>query len=149
MTIKIGFIYLAEILEFYPDLARKYMKLLIEYKDSKIRKEVLNVNQAYDEFEYTINGYTERYQFCGAPKFWNQLVIAGIFRDYVKANLARFEAPHLLILHSIIIYQDFNDNDSKEWIELYNDLKKYIFVALFNFTHENYSPFKNFLIKLN
>ena len=60
MTIKIGFIYLAEILEFYPDLARKYMKLLIEYKDSKIRKEVLNVNQAYDEFEYTINGYTER-----------------------------------------------------------------------------------------
>ena len=56
MTIKIGFIYLAEILEFYPDLARKYMKLLIEYKDSKIRKEVLNVNQAYDEFEYTING---------------------------------------------------------------------------------------------
>lgn len=130
MTIKIGFIYLAEVLEFYPELAQKYMKLLIEYKDSKIRKEVLNVNQAYEEFEYTISGFTERYQFCGAPKFWNQLVIAGIFRDYVKGNLDRFEAPHLLILHSIIIYQDFNDNDAQEWIALYNDLKTYIFVAL-------------------
>jgi hypothetical protein len=130
MTIKIGFIYLAEILEFYPELGKKYMKLLIEYKDNNIRKEVLKVAQSHEEFEYTINGFTERYKFCGAPYFWNQLVIAGIFRDYVKENLDRFEKPHIMILHSIIINQNFKEEDSESWIVLYNDLKRYLFVAL-------------------
>ena len=130
MTIKIGFIYLAEILEFYPALGKKYMKLLIEYKDNNIRKEVLKVAQSHEEFEYTINGFTERYKFCGAPYFWNQLVIAGIFRDYVKENLDRFEKPHIMILHSIIINQNFKEEDSESWIVLYNDLKRYLFVAL-------------------
>ena len=130
MTIKIGFIYLAEILEIYPDLAKKYMKLLIEYKDSTIRKEVLKVNKSTEEYEYTMNCYTERYKICGTPYFWNQLVIAGIFRDYVIENLERFESTHLLILHSIIIHQDFNEEESNNWILLYNDLKKYLFVSL-------------------
>ena len=130
MTIKIGFIYLAEVLEYYPELAKKYMKLLIEYKDNTIRKEVLLVEQSSEEYEYTINCYTERYKFCGAPYFWNQLKIAGIFRDYVLENLERFESNHLLILHSIIIHQEFNESDAEDWINLYNDLKKYLFVAL-------------------
>jgi len=130
MTIKIGFIYLAEILEFYPELAKKYMKLLIEYKDNTIRKEVLKVNKSLEEYEYTMNCFTERYKICGTPYFWNQLVIAGIFRDYVIENLERFESTHLLILHSIIIHQDFNEEESDRWILLYNDLKKYLFVSL-------------------
>ena len=130
MTIKIGFIYLAIILEFYPDLAKKYMKLLIEYKDNTIRKEVLKVNKSSEEYEYTMNCFTERYKICGTPYFWNQLVIAGIFRDYVIENLERFESTHLLILHSIIIHQDFDEEQSKSWILLYNDLKKYLFVSL-------------------
>ena len=130
MTIKIGFIYLAEILEFYPELAKKYMKLLIEYKDNTIRKEVLKVNKSLEEYEYTMNCFTERYKICGTPYLWNQLVIAGIFRDYVTENLERFESTHLLILHSIIIHQDFNEEKSNSWILLYNDLKKYLFVSL-------------------
>ena len=130
MTIKIGFIYLAEILEFYPNLAKKYMKLLIEYKDNTIRKEVLKVNKSTEEYEYTMNCFTERYKICGTPYLWNQLIIAGIFRDYVIENLERFESTHLLILHSIIIHQDFNEEESKSWIILYNDLKKYLFVSL-------------------
>ena len=130
MTIKIGFIYLAIILEFYPDLAKKYMKLLIEYKDNTIRKEVLKVNKSSEKYEYTMNCFTERYKICGTPYFWNQLVIAGIFRDYVIENLERFESTHLLILHSIIIHQDFDEEQSKSWILLYNDLKKYLFVSL-------------------
>ena len=130
MTIKIGFIYLAEILEFYPNLAKKYMKLLIEYKDNTVRKEVLKVNKSLEEYEYTMNCFTERYKICGTPYLWNQLVIAGIFRDYVTANLERFESTHLLILYSIIIHQDFNEEKSDSWILLYNDLKKYLFVSL-------------------
>ena len=130
MTIKIGFIYLAEILEFYPELAKKYIKLLIEYKDNTIRKEVLKVNKSLEEYEYTMNCFTERYKICGTPYMWNQLVIAGIFRDYVINNLERFESTHLLILYSIIIHQDFNEEKSDSWILLYNDLKRYLFVSL-------------------
>ena len=77
-----------------------------------------------------MNCFTERYKICGTPYFWNQLVIAGIFRDYVIENLERFESTHLLILHSIIIHQDFNEEESNNWILLYNDLKKYLFVSL-------------------
>lgn len=46
MTIKIGFIYLAEILHFYPLLAEKYIKLLIEFKYNSVRKEVLEIENA-------------------------------------------------------------------------------------------------------
>ena len=55
---KIGFIYLTEILEFYPDLAKKKMQLLIEYKDNIIRNDVLQVEQKYDY--YCINSYSEK-----------------------------------------------------------------------------------------
>jgi len=46
MTIKIGFIYLAEILHYYPLLAEKYIKLLIEFKYNSVRKEVLEIENA-------------------------------------------------------------------------------------------------------
>jgi hypothetical protein len=46
MTIKIGFIYLAEILHYYPTLAHKYVKLLIEFKYNSVRKEVLEIENA-------------------------------------------------------------------------------------------------------
>ena len=46
MTIKVGFIYLAEILHYYPSLATKYIKLLIEFKYNSVRKEVLEIENA-------------------------------------------------------------------------------------------------------
>ena len=46
MTIKIGFIYLAEILHYYPSLATKYIKLLIEFKYNSVRKEILEIDNA-------------------------------------------------------------------------------------------------------
>ena len=90
------------------------MKLLIEYKDNIIRNDFLQVEQKYDY--YSINSYSEKDKESGTPCFWNQLVITGIFRDYVIENVERFEYPHLLILHSIIINQDFNENESESWI---------------------------------
>ncbi|MCQ2816795.1 MAG: calponin homology domain-containing protein [archaeon] len=168
MTIKVGFIYLASILKYYPKLAKDYMKLLIEYKDKTIRKEVLEVpkdrNQGNDEEEeekeedeeeekedneeemkaeeeeqeycdipkeyYTGNVYTEKYKINGAPKLWNQLEIAKIFRDYIiEKKSERFEGSHIFILKSIIKTQKIDENDSN-WITLYNDLKEFIFLAL-------------------
>ena len=103
------------------------MKLLIEYNDNTKRKEVLKVNKSLEEYEYTMNCFTERYKILDTPYLWNQLVVVGVFRDYITANLERFESTHLLILFSIIIHQDFNEEKSDSWIILYNDLKKYLF----------------------
>jgi len=48
----------------------------------------------------------------------------------------KFEDTHLKIFESIILNQEFNDNDSDEWLQIYNDLKKYLFVSL---SEENFS----------
>ena len=76
------------------------MKILIEFKYDIVRQEVLDTKE-YDESDkegkvYTSNCFTEKYLTCGAPKRWNQLRIAEIFRNYVKSNeLERFEFSHV------------------------------------------------------
>src|SRR5690606_27005160 len=79
MTIKTGFIYLSEILQYYPSLAKKYMKLLIEFKYVTVMKETLEIDSGNNESEYTNNCYTEIYKTCGAPLTWYPLVVAGVF----------------------------------------------------------------------
>ena len=41
------------------------MKLLIKYKDSTIRKEVLKVNKSLEEYEYIMIYFIEKYIICG------------------------------------------------------------------------------------
>jgi hypothetical protein len=50
MTIKIGFLYLAHILEYYPKLAEKYIKILIELKHNTIRDDILNTDDPGKEY---------------------------------------------------------------------------------------------------
>lgn len=61
---------------------------------------------------------------------WNPINIADIFRKYVKANLNRLEEIHLHIFHSIIINQDFLDEESEKWLDFYNDMKIYLFISI-------------------
>lgn len=80
--------------------------------------------------EYTNNCYTEKYKTCGAPLMWNSINIADIFSKYVKTNLMRLEEIHLNIFHSIIINQEFIDDESDKWLDFYNDMKNYLFISL-------------------
>jgi len=61
---------------------------------------------------------------------WNPINIADIFRQYVKANMVRLEEIHLHIFHSIIINQEFLDEESDKWYDFYNDMKNYLFISL-------------------
>lgn len=61
---------------------------------------------------------------------WNPINIADIFRQYVKNNLVRLEDIHLHIFHSIIINQEFIDEESDKWLNFYNDMKDYLFISL-------------------
>lgn len=130
-TLKIGFIYLANILHYYPNLAEKYIKLIIELDYIIIRQQVLEIDNASLEMEYTGNSLAEKYKICGAPLLWMPIYIAGIFRDYIlKNNIQALNETHLEIFHSIVINQDFNDEDSDLWIDFFSDMKPYIFVSL-------------------
>jgi hypothetical protein len=80
--------------------------------------------------EFTNNCFTEKYKTCGAPLMWNPINIADIFRKYVKTNLNRLEEIHLHIFHSIMINQDFIDDESDKWLDFYNDMKGYLFISL-------------------
>ena len=46
---------------------------------------------------------------------------------------------HLLIFQSIIINQDFDDDFDGEWLEIYNDLKEYLFASLCQKEYTNIS----------
>lgn len=131
LTIKIGFIYLSEIIHFYPQLAEKYMDILINFKYNKTRIEVLSVEQEGQAEEYTFHCYTEKYLICGAPKLWKPITTAQFFADYVKKNsLDRLERTLLDIFGSIIINQEFIDEEYEEWLRFFNDLKSYLFLAM-------------------
>ena len=139
ITLKIGFIYLSNIIQYYPSLAQQYIKLLIEFQYNTIRKEVLDVNQQYTESEYTSSYLTEKYKICGAPLFWKPIFVIRIFIEYVKSNCKALGDVHLEILYSILLNQDFDYEEAEEWISMYNELRPYLFNSFANTKHTEIS----------
>lgn len=70
-------------------------------------------------------------------RYFQELCINKLIK--VKSKLDRLEMIHLLIFQSIIINQDFEDNFDTEWIEIYNDLKEYLFASLCQKEYTNIS----------
>lgn len=130
LTMKVGFIYLAKILQFYPDLAEKYMQMLIEFEHGKIRAEVLDVQYENYEQKYTANWFSESYLISGAPNQWNAIVVAGLFRDYILKKEEEFDLIHLKIFYSIVLNHEFGEEGKDEWIAIFKDLKTYLYFSL-------------------
>lgn len=76
-TIKIGLIYLAKILHFYPEYTDTYLQILLAAPDD-IRSSTLNGNPTpgTEEEAYVWGANTEKYRTFGAPYEWNSLYIA-------------------------------------------------------------------------
>jgi len=76
-TIKIGLIYLAKILHFYPEYTDTYLHILLNAPD-KIRTATLEVDPlpGMEEEVYVSGSNTEKYRTYGAPHEWNSLFIA-------------------------------------------------------------------------
>lgn len=69
------------------------MKILIEINYESIRNDVLKIENSGRNYlildkvdHYSTSIYTEKYKYCGAPKEWNAIKVAGIFRNYVLIN---------------------------------------------------------------
>ncbi len=76
-TIKIGLIYLAKILDFYPSYTSVYLTILLSAPDN-IRSATLEVEPlpGTEEEVYVSGANTDKYRTYGAPHEWNSLYVA-------------------------------------------------------------------------
>lgn len=76
-TIKIGLIYLAKIIDFYPQFTKQYLQVLLESPEN-IRLATLEIAPlpGTEEEVYVSGANTEKYRTYGAPLEWNSLFIS-------------------------------------------------------------------------
>jgi hypothetical protein len=103
-TIKIGLIYLAKILHFYPEYTSTYLSILLGAPDN-IRSAILEVEPlpGTEEEVYVSGANTEKYRTYGAPHEWNSLYIAQALEKYViNNNLENLEWAHIEIFEACL-----------------------------------------------
>jgi hypothetical protein len=67
-TIKIGLIYLAKIMDYYPDFTQKYLEVLLQCPEN-IRSSILEMDPlpGTEEEVYVSGANTDKYRTYGAP----------------------------------------------------------------------------------
>jgi hypothetical protein len=103
-TIKIGLIYLAKILHFYPEYTDTYLQILLSAPDN-IRSATLEVEPlpGTEEEVYVSGGNTDKYRTYGAPHEWNSLFIAESLEKYViSSKLENLEWAHIEIFEACL-----------------------------------------------
>lgn len=98
-TIKIGLIYLAKILNFYPEYTPTYLSVLLSAPDN-IRSSILEVEPlpGTEEEVYVSGASTEKYRTFGAPHEWNALFVAqALERHVIAGNLENLDWAHIEI----------------------------------------------------
>jgi len=130
-TLKIGLIYLAKILNFYPEFTDLYLQILLSVPDN-IRTSVVDCNPlpGTDEEVYVSGSSTEKYRTYGAPLEWNPLYIAQSLEKFIKdSGLESFEWAYIEIFEACL-QQEFFKEDIEKWLVIFSSLKKYFFISL-------------------
>jgi hypothetical protein len=130
-TLKIGLIYLAKILNYYPEFTDLYLQILLSVPDT-IRTSVVDCAPlpGTEEEVYVSGSSTDKYRTYGAPEEWNPLFIAQSLEKYIKDHgLENLEWPHIEIFEACL-YQEFFDEDIEKWLEIFSSLKSYFFISL-------------------
>jgi hypothetical protein len=76
-TTKIGLIYLAKIMNYYPEFTQSYLRVLLACPEN-IRTAILELKPlpGTEEEVYVSGANTEKYRTYGAPMEWNSLFIS-------------------------------------------------------------------------
>ena len=128
---KIGLLYLAKILHFYPEYTDTYLHILLVAPD-KIRSAALEVDPlpGTEEEVYVSGANTEKYRTYGAPHEWNALFVAqALERFVVQSNLMTLEWAHIEIFEACL-EQEFKEEELAQWLAIFGSLKNYFFIAL-------------------
>jgi len=130
-TLKIGLIYLAKILHFYPEFTDLYLKILLSVPDN-IRTSVVDCSPlpGIEEEVYVSGCATDKYRTYGAPLEWNPVYIAQSLEKHIKeSGIEILEWPHIEI-YEACLQQEFYEEDVEKWLEIFSSLKKYFFISL-------------------
>ena len=130
-TLKVGLIYLAKIINFYPEFSQTYLQILLSVEEN-IRAAVIEVNPIPGtEEDYVVSGSTtEKYRTYGAPLEWNPLSIAQSLEKHIKEKeLVNLEWAHVEIFEACL-QQDLFEEDYEKWLEIFSSLKSYLFISL-------------------
>lgn len=101
-TLKIGLIYLAKIMDFYPEFTDKYLEIILTSPEN-IRSSTLEMSPlpGTEEEVYVSGSNTEKYRTYGAPQEWNSLFVSQALQKAVfDDNLESLEWPHIEIFEA-------------------------------------------------
>jgi len=128
----IGLIYLSPILNHYPMLCDRYLEILNKISE-KIRETVLTNPTSNIDIEegYVVSGCKSfKYRLNGVSLVWNSVGIVQSLDKFVKEKkLENFEKEHLQILAGCFVNK-LEEKDSEVWVNIYENLKNHIFLAL-------------------
>ena len=130
-TLKIGLIYLAKIMDFYPEFTDKYLEILLNCPEN-IRSTTLEVDPlpGTEEEIYVSGSNTEKYRTYGAPQEWNSLFVTqALQKAVIDDNLESLEWPHIEIFDACT-QVDFAEKDLGDWLEILEKLKNHFLIAL-------------------
>ncbi|KRX05819.1 Calponin homology domain [Pseudocohnilembus persalinus] len=130
--LRIGLIYLAPVLNHYPQLCDRYLDILLEIHDG-FREIVLTTDPVPGMEEgQIVRGYASfNYKLSEAPIIWNSVGIAKSLDKYTKNNqLEQFQRVHLDILIGCL-YKQMEDADAQTWMEIYENISTLIFDSLY------------------
>ena len=131
MTLKIGLIYLAKIIDFYPDFTDKYLEILLLAPEN-IRSSTLEMDplRGTEEEVYVSGANTEKYRTYGAPQEWNSLFVSqALQKAVINDNLESLEWPHIEIFDACT-QVDFKDEDLEAWLSILSKMKNHFLIAL-------------------
>ena len=103
-TTKIGLIYLAKIINYYPEFTKRYLDVLLSCPEN-IRLATLETRplSGTEEEVYVSGANTEKYRTYGAPLEWNSLyIIQNLEKNVMAEGLEVLEQAHIEITDAAI-----------------------------------------------
>lgn len=130
-TLKIGLVYLAKIMDFYPEFTDKYLEILLNCPEN-IRSTTLEMDPlpGTEEEIYVSGSNTEKYRTYGAPQEWNSLFVTqALQKAVIEESLESLEWPHIEIFDACT-QVDFVEKDFEAWLQILEKLKNHFLIAL-------------------
>jgi len=131
ITQKVGLIYTAKLLKYYKDFSKHYLSILLKVPE-KVRANVLDVKPmpGTEEEVYVLGVYTQKYRTFGAPLEWHCLHIAAELESFIRSHELKFlEQVHIQVFEACLV-QEFSLEGIDEWLNIFQNLKRYFFIAL-------------------